>query len=123
MIQTVFYCIVYALLNVSGAAMIKLKLKGRVLSNLYEWIQFLFNAQVILAFIFIFLSALVMFKALSTGSFSFTVPIATGINFILTVIAGYFLFKDQLNFTSFLGFTLILSGIILLSLNQQQNAQ
>lgn len=117
MIRTITFCSLYAILNVAGAALIKWKLKGSALTNLKEWIYFLFDYQVLTAFALIFISALVLFKALSTGQFTFIVPVATGINFALTIIAGYFVFKDQLNFFSFVGFVLILSGVIILSLN------
>lgn len=117
MIKAILYCSLYAILNVSGAALIKLKLKGYLLIGIKDWINFLMNIQVIIAFVLIFASALVMFKALSSAAFSFTIPIATGINFALTIIAGYFIFKDKMNFLSFIGFGLILSGIVLLSLN------
>jgi multidrug transporter EmrE-like cation transporter len=120
---TISYCLLYSILNVSGAAIIKLKLKGLDLEGVKDWIGFLMNLQVIIAFILIFSSALVMFKALSSASFSFTIPIATGINFVLTILAGYFIFKDQLNLLSLFGFSLILSGIIILSLNNFQNVQ
>ena len=78
--------------------------------------------QVIIAFFLIFASALLMFKALASAEFSFTIPVATGINFVLTIIAGYFIFKDELSFLSFIGFGLILSGIVLLSLNNMHHA-
>jgi multidrug transporter EmrE-like cation transporter len=120
---TISYCLLYSILNVSGAAIIKLRLKGLGLEGVKDWIGFLMNLQVIIAFILIFSSALVMFKALSSAPFSFTIPIATGINFALTILAGYFIFKDQLNLLSLFGFSLILSGIIILSLNNFQNVQ
>ena len=120
--KAVIFCFFYAVLNVSGAALIKWKLKGRVLNELNDWIKFLLDIQVIGAFAIIFLSALVMFKALSVGHFTFVIPVSAGINFILTVIAGYFIFKDQISLVSFAGFTLIISGIILLSLNSTQHA-
>ena len=123
MIKAVLFCFLYALLNVSGAAIIKWKLKGRALSSFNDWFQFLLNIQVIGAFVIIFVSALVMFKALSTANFTFVIPVSAGINFILTIIAGYYIFKDQLNMASFIGFTLIISGIILLSLNNANHAQ
>jgi multidrug transporter EmrE-like cation transporter len=123
MIKAIFFCSLYALLNVSGAALIKWKLKGRVLSSFTDWFQFLLNIQVIGAFVIIFVSALVMFKALSTANFTFVIPVSAGINFILTIIAGYYIFKDQLNMASFIGFTLIISGIILLSINNAHHAQ
>ena len=123
MIKAVLFCFLYALLNVSGAAIIKWKLKGRALSSFNDWFQFLLNVQVIGAFVIIFVSALVMFKALSTANFTFVIPVSAGINFILTIIAGYYIFKDQLNMASFIGFTLIISGIILLSINNAHHAQ
>jgi multidrug transporter EmrE-like cation transporter len=122
MIKAVLYCFLYALLNVSGAAIIKWNLKGRVLNTFNDWFQFLLNIQVIGAFVVIFVSALVMFKALSAANFTFVIPVSAGINFILTVIAGYYIFKDNLGVASFIGFTLIISGIILLSINNAQHA-
>ena len=117
MIRTIAFCSLYAFLNVAGAAIIKWKLKGLSLIDFKSWFNFLLDYQVLTAFALIFISALVLFKALSTGQFTFIVPVATGINFALTIIAGYFVFKDQVNLLSFIGFTLILSGIIILSLN------
>lgn len=122
MIQAVLYCFLYAVLNVSGAAIIKWKLKGRVLNAFSDWIQFLLNIQVIGAFVVIFASALVMFKALSAANFTFVIPVSAGINFILTVIAGYYIFRDHLSLASFIGFALIISGIILLSINNAHHA-
>lgn len=122
MIKAVIFCFLYALLNVSGAAIIKWKLKGTALSAFNDWIQFLLTPQVIGAFVLIFVSALVLFKALSAGNFTFIIPVSAGINFVLTVIAGYYIFKDQLNVASFIGFGLIISGIILLSINNAYHA-
>jgi multidrug transporter EmrE-like cation transporter len=122
MTKAVLFCALYALLNVSGAAIIKWNLRGKVLSSLNEWINLLLNIQVLSAFALIFVSMLVIFKALSTANFTFVIPVSAGINFILTVIAGYYIFKDHLNMISFIGFTLIISGIILLSVNSTQHA-
>ncbi|HEU4607299.1 MAG TPA: hypothetical protein VFS31_04265 [Chitinophagaceae bacterium] len=123
MIKAVVFCFLYALLNVSGAAIIKWKLKSTLLQQLNDWLRFLLNLQVIGAFCLIFISALVLFKALSAGNFTFIIPVSAGINFILTVLIGYYIFKDQLNLTSFIGFALIISGIILLSVNNAHHVQ
>ena len=123
MMKAVAYCLLYAVLNVSGAAMIKWKLKGKSLNDFNQWFNFLLDIQVVGAFALIFVSALVIFKALSSANFTFVIPVSAGINFVLTVIAGYYIFKDKVNFVSFIGFALILSGILLLSLNSTQNAQ
>ena len=122
MIKAVMLCVLYAFLNVSGAALIKWKLKGRTLAAVNDWLRLLFESQVIAAFALIFLSMLVIFKALSLANFSFVIPVSAGVNFLLTVIAGYFIFKDQLNYVSFIGFALIISGILLLSVNNSQHA-
>lgn len=120
--KAVLYCALYALLNVSGAAIIKWNLKGKVLTNLSQWLNVLLNVQVIGAFALIFVSMLVIFKALSSANFTFVIPVSAGINFVLTVIAGYFIFKDQLSLASYAGFALIISGILLLSLNSTPHA-
>jgi multidrug transporter EmrE-like cation transporter len=120
--KAALYCALYALLNVSGAAIIKWNLKGKALTSLNQWISLLLNVQVIGAFVLIFVSMLVIFKALSVANFTFVIPVSAGINFVLTIIAGYFIFKDHLNAVSFIGFALIISGIILLSLNSTQHA-
>ncbi len=122
MIRSLSLCFLYAVLNVTGAAIIKWRLKGRTLSELNDWIKFIFDFQTIGALFIVFLSALVLFKALSTNEFTFIIPVVTGINFVLTIIAGYYIFKDQLNYLSFIGFALIVSGIVILSLNNTKHA-
>ena len=123
MTKTLLYCVVYAALNVSGASLIKLKIKNTELTTLNQWIAFLFTFNVVLAFACIFLSALVLFKALSTDSLSTTIPMATGINFILTVCAGYFIFKDNITIYTIFGFILIIAGIFFISFNQINHAK
>lgn len=121
MIKAITFCFFYALLNVSGAAIIKYNLKGKSLVAFNDWIRFLFQAQIITAFAIIFLSALVLFKALSSGNFTFIIPVAVGINFILTVAIGYFIFRDQLTLGSYFGLLMIIAGIIILSLNNSNH--
>lgn len=122
MLKSIFYIILYAAFNVSGAAIIKMQLKNKSLSTLNEWMK-LVNFPFFAAFFLIVLSALSLFKALSTGDFTFIIPVSAGINFILTVIAGYFIFKDQFSFYSFIGMGLIISGIILLSIKNVHHVQ
>src|SRR6478672_2543794 len=114
MTKTLVYIILYAVLNVSGAALIKWQLKGKLLGNLQQWIYFMANVYFIVAFVLIIFSALALFKALSGNSFSLIIPIATGLNFLFTACIGYWLFHDRISFFSLLGFLLIMSGIILL---------
>ncbi len=119
---SLLFALLYAVLNISGSAIIKAKLKKHALVHFSDWVNFLFTAQIITAFALIFVSALLMMKALSFSNFTFIIPIATGINFVITVIVGYYLFQEKLNVVSFVGFGLILLGIIILSLNNLKNA-
>lgn len=122
MTKAVIICFVYALCNVSGTTLLKLNLKGKPLETVSDWIQLFMNLQVILAFTIVFGSALILFKALSVGNYTFIIPVAVGINFIFTIIAGYYVFKEQLSLISLVGFFLIISGIILLSINDAKHA-
>jgi multidrug transporter EmrE-like cation transporter len=122
MIKTIAYILLYAAFNVSGAAIIKWQLKGKSLETLNEWLKLMLNVPFVMAFLLIVLSALAFFKALSTHSFTLIVPIATGINFMLTIAVGYYLFQDKLSIISFVGFVLIIGGILILSLNNQSYA-
>jgi uncharacterized membrane protein len=123
MIRIILYCSLYATLNVGGAAIIKAYLRGKSLMRLNEWLNFIFSLPIILAFIIIFASSMVMLKTLSIGQFSSVIPIATGINFIFTSVLAYFLFKDQINLHTIIGFTLIIIGVILISYNHIENAK
>ncbi len=123
MVKLIFFCVLYALLNVTGAGIIKWKLKGRVLNQFHDWLSFLLQVEVIFSFFLVFLSALALFKALSASQFSFVIPLVNGINFSLTILVGYFFFKEQLSLVSYAGILLILTGIILLSLNANPHAQ
>lgn len=123
MIKTIFYILLYATLNVSGAAWIKWQLREKNLSTINEWQLLIFNIQFVLAFLLIVFSALALFKALSINNFSLIIPLATGVNFILTIVLGYYLFQDKLSNLSFLGFILIIGGIIIISLKNGVHAE
>src|SRR5258705_8446070 len=114
MMKAVLYCALYALLNVSGAAIIKWNLKGKVLTSFNQWINILLNIQVIAAFALIFVSMLVIFKALSSANFTFVIPVSAGINFFFSIIAGYYIFEYHLYRASTVGLTLYLTASLLM---------
>lgn len=119
---TILYILLYAALNVCGAAIVKVQLRQIKLTGWQDWLTLFFNGQFIVAAGFIIFSALALFKALSSNQFSVVIPIATGINFFLTVLVGYFLFQDRLSMSSFVGLIFIIAGILILSMNNQQPA-
>lgn len=113
-LKIVLVCTLYAVLNTTGAAIIKNELKTMSLNSVKDYVIFLFNFRVIGAFSVILLSALMMFKAFSLGKFSLISPIATGINFFITVMIGFFIFKETLTALHFAGLSLIFIGIIII---------
>lgn len=117
--NTIIYIFLYAAFNVSGATIIKLQLKNIRLSVWQEWLNFMLNIPFLIASSCIVFSALALFKALANSQFSFVIPIATGLNFLLTIGVGYFLFQDRLSMVSYLGFVLIIAGVLILSVNSQ----
>jgi multidrug transporter EmrE-like cation transporter len=119
---TVIYTFLYAACNVCGATLIKLQLKQVKLAIWQEWLGFMLNVQFVIGAAFIVSSALALFKALSGSQFSFVIPLATGMNFLMTVAVGYYLFNDRLSTSSYIGFVLIMAGVILISLNSQTQA-
>jgi uncharacterized membrane protein len=105
----------YASLTVLGASLIKSKVTGYKLNGFMDYFNFLIEPRVIIGMAVIFLSALVLFKALSIGNFNFVVPLSAGINFLLTACVGYFVFSEKLSTVNMVGIGVILVGIVLLN--------
>lgn len=118
-IPVIIYCIVYAALNVSGAALIKTELKSAELAGLKEYFFFLFRFRVMAGFAVVFISALVLIKALSIAKISLVNPMATGVNFMFTLAVGYFLFEERIGWAHYVGLSLILMGILLISVAER----
>lgn len=114
-------CILYAVLNSLGAAVIKKQLSYTTLNSVQDYFHILLNAKVIGGFLLIFVSALILFKALSIGKFSLIGPLSNGINFICTISIGVYFFKDKLTTYHYFGLLLILSGIFMLAVLEKQH--
>ncbi|MCC6600114.1 MAG: hypothetical protein IT223_05520 [Crocinitomicaceae bacterium] len=105
----------YASMSVLGATLIKSRVTGYGLHQPSDYLRFLFEPRVISGMFVIFLSALVLFKALSVGDFNFVIPLSAAINFILTALIGTLVFNEKAGWTTIGGIALILGGIILLN--------
>ncbi len=117
--KIIIFCTLYAILNVFGATLIKKELINKNLNKISDYLNLLQEFKVIGAFIVIFLSALVMFKTLSLGKFSIIIPMATGINFLITIGVGVLVFKDKIGIVQLIGIILIIAGIIAVSYSQK----
>ena len=118
MINILVYSLLYAIFNVTGAAIIKSKLLVSGISDFKEFLVFFLDFKIIIAMIFIFISMFFSIKALSLDKFSMVIPILTGVNFVVTIAVGYFFFKDYLVLTGYIGILLIILGIYLLGLGK-----
>lgn len=119
MLNAILYSGLYAVFNVTGAALIKSELKGHSLTSFQDYLNLLLTVKVISGFVIIFMSALIFFKALSLAKFSIVVPVANGLNFCITLAVGYFIFTEKLSIQSLLGLLLIIIGIIIIGLSNQ----
>ena len=115
----VLYSVLYAAINVSGAALIKSDIKNSTLNSVADYILFLLRWRVIAGFALVFLSAIILIKALSIAKISIVNPMATGVNFGFTLIAGYFVFNERIGMAHYLGLALILSGILIISIAEK----
>lgn len=115
-LPVIVYSLIYAALNVSGAALVKSELQTYKLASLRDYFFLLFRWKVMAGFAIILISALVLFKALSMAKFSLVNPVASGINFVFTLAVGYFVFSDRITWVHMVGLALILSGILMISL-------
>lgn len=118
-LPVVLYSVLYAAINVSGAALIKTDLKGRSLLSFNDYFLFLIRWRVIAGFALVFLSAIILIKALSMAKISLVNPMATGINFGFTLMAGYFLFHERITLSHYIGLALILAGILIISVAEK----
>lgn len=114
-LRLILVCGLYACMNVTGAAIIKRQIAKQTLNSARDFITLLLTPSVMLGFVFVFASALVVFKALSMGRISFVIPVANGINFVLTFIIGLWLFGERLRAASVFGMAMILGGIFVMS--------
>ena len=107
-------CGLYAIFNSSAALIIKHKLLTYKVTNPYEFVIFLMDMKIVLAFILIIISMFFAIRALSLSQISVVIPLSTSINFIVTVIMGILFFKDTLTMQSYIGLACILIGMTVL---------
>jgi multidrug transporter EmrE-like cation transporter len=113
----------YASLSVLGATLIKLTLnswgrEGKGLNGFKDYFSFIFELKVFFGMAIIFVSALVLFKALSLGGFNYVLPMSAAINFILTAIIATYFFGEDFDWTNLVGITLIVGGVFVLNLKK-----
>lgn len=117
-VNIIIFSILYALCNVSGAAIIKNKLLTSNIVTAKDYFIFFFDIKIIAAMIFIFISMYFSIRALALDNFSLVIPVLTGVNFLVTLFVGYLFFKDEITLTGYVGILFIIIGIYLLGINK-----
>lgn len=111
----IFLCFISSCFQITGTTLIKTAINQNPISNINDYIPFLLQFKVILALSFVFIAALIMFKALSYGSLSLVTPVFTAINFLFTVIAGKLFFDESMSLAKISGLFIIIVGVILVA--------
>lgn len=113
MVKIVIYAFLYAIFNVSGAVIMKSKLLTNKVETVHEFLIFLMDIKILGAIGLIFISMFFTIKAFSLGKMSEIIPILTGVNFVVTIIFGYFIFHNSISAIHYVGIFLIFCGIVL----------
>lgn len=113
------YCFLSSCFQIAGTSLIKVAVNQTPIVHLKDYFPFLLQFKVILALTFVFIAALILFKALSIGSLSLVTPLFTAINFIFTIVAGRFLFQETMGLTKISGLMIILIGVFLVANSEQ----
>jgi multidrug transporter EmrE-like cation transporter len=117
----VLLCLLSACFQVMGTSLIKTAITKTPIASVKDYIPFLLQLNVILALGFVFIAALVMFKALSFGSISLVTPIFTAINFVFTLAVGRFVFDEPIGWVKLTGISVIVIGVFLVANSEKIN--
>lgn len=110
-----FFCFLSSCFQIAGTSLIKVAVNETPIVSLKDYIPFLLQFKVIIALGFVFIAALILFKALSTGSLSLVTPMFTAINFVFTIIVGKFLFNESMSLAKIAGLLIIIVGVLLVA--------
>jgi multidrug transporter EmrE-like cation transporter len=111
----ILLCFASSCFQIAGTSFIKIAINQSPIVSVKDYLPFLLQPKVIMALSFVFIAALIMFKALSFGSLSLVTPIFTAINFLFTIIAGKFLFDESMGLAKISGLVIIVIGVVLVA--------
>lgn len=109
------FCFISSCFQIAGTSFIKIAINQNPIVSVKDYIPFLLQLKVIAALAFVFIAALILFKALSLGSLSLVTPVFTAINFIFTIIAGKYLFNESMGLLKISGLIIIVIGVVLVA--------
>lgn len=110
--------IMYLILTVSGLVLMKLGGNSGTISVANKELTFGISLVSGLGFLCYIISFLIYTKIIMMFDLSYIVPITTGIAQILTLVASYIVFKDEISIQSVSGAAIIIIGILIMNLKR-----
>lgn len=107
--------VIYLLLTVSGLVLMKLGGNSGTVTISNKELSFGISLISALGFICYICSFLLYTKIIMMFDLSYIVPITTGIAQILTLIASYLVFKDEMSIQSVSGAIIVIVGILIMN--------
>lgn len=108
---------IYILLTTGGLFCLKAGGDSLALS-LKSGISFKIGYITTLGFLLYICSFLLWQKLLATYDLSYIVPITTGIVQVIVLLISYFVFKENINIINIIGITLVIVGVIMISIKK-----
>ncbi len=107
--------VIYLLLTVAGLVLMKMGGNSGTISIANKELTFGISLVSGLGFLCYICSFLLYTKIIMMFDLSYIVPLTTGIAQILTLIASYVIFKDEMSFQSVGGAIIVIIGILLMN--------
>lgn len=114
-IMKIILVIIYLMLTVSGLVLMKLGGNSGTISVANKELTFGISLISALGFICYIGSFFLYTKIIMMFDLSYIVPITTGIAQILTLVASYLVFKDEMSIQSVSGAILVIIGILVMN--------
>ena len=114
-IMKIILVIIYLLLSVSGLVLMKLGGNSGTLAMKEGTITFGINWISAIGFVCYICSFLLFTKIVIMFDLSYIMPLVTGIVQILTLVASYVVFKENISMQGIIGATIIIAGIIIMN--------
>lgn len=110
--------IIYLIFSTGGLILIKLGGNSNSLAIANSNMNLSINLISLLGMLFYIVSFLLFIKIVTMFNLSYIIPICTGIAQIILLIAGYFIFKEEISIYTIIGVALIIFGILMMNLKK-----
>lgn len=111
--------LIYAAISVGGLTLVKLGSASPLTLEISKT-SFSVNAgwTTILGLILYIVSFLIYMKLVSRNSLTYLMPVSQGVVYVLTLLVSLFVLHEKLTLHQWVGWTLILAGLILMNLKK-----